>query len=528
MKRIAIAIGIERAGHLIRLPAAVLGAKAFHGWASKQGYESILITDEVAPVTLNLLFRTVSEALEAEPERLLIFFSGHGTATATGDVWLLSDWNMNGNEAVDLRLTFNHARRHPVGQIAILADACRSVLPEAAFIGGGTIFPFATREPENQPQWDQFLATRLGHIAQEYRPANQEHFGMFTKLLMAALMCEELEATERREGSERVVTSPALGSWLNLRLPFETGKLPGGLTQYPDVLASWRPLDNVYATWPSELEVLENRGPNAGQRDASGATLVTGRKTGGERVRRSPTLTDRTPTIYRRLLNVRAEIPNVEHDRIEDLSAKPHVYGAVKGYVERSHAVLNGSGTQGVAAVQLPNRSWLLCNVYPNLITRLFYQDDGNVALCHYSADGQLTSRLSWSTYCTLIAKAWNGDRLSGEEVAEILKVFAYVPPEDPALTAILGYHFDRLNRASELDWLANDTTAPDSRLINSLSLESQKRVPFLTPNWGLIQHSTDVLLLARLSKLREGLVPSLWTTLKPEYETSLQNLIDG
>jgi hypothetical protein len=124
-----------------------------------------LLVDDDGPVTLAQVYAAVEEAIDTEPERLLIFFAGHGSASALGDAWLLSDWERDPNQVINVNLSLNHAKRHPIRQIGMFSDACRSPVSEAAYLIGGTIFPSAGRDPDELPEIDLFHATRLGQIA---------------------------------------------------------------------------------------------------------------------------------------------------------------------------------------------------------------------------------------------------------------------------------------------------------------------------------------------------------------------------
>ena len=166
-KFVAVAIGIKRAGGLSELPGAVNGAKQIHNWVERQGYESHLVTDATGEVTLARVKSLIKGIVDkGEAERLLIYFAGHGIQpVANSAYWLLSRWDEDSDEAVNVNLSFANAKRTGIVQIAVFADACRSSVPEAATVGGGSIFPKPPSAAGRLPQWDHFLASRLGEVA---------------------------------------------------------------------------------------------------------------------------------------------------------------------------------------------------------------------------------------------------------------------------------------------------------------------------------------------------------------------------
>lgn len=253
--RVAVSIGIEKSGSLHELPGALKGAQDFAAWAKACGFYRVLsVTDEKDPsngvrsaVTLDRIKKVMDEAVALEPDRLLLYYAGHGTATGVTDLWLLSNFEDDGNEAVNVSLSLLHAAGLPIPQIAVFADACRSVVPDVAQIGGGSIVRRSRVRPANGPFVDRFLSTRLGDIAQEVRAADRtQSFGVFSRLLMRALNGEQAELIEVQPPARRVVTSHKLALWLRDIVPLESGKLPGGIVQYPEALPGWFPPDNTY------------------------------------------------------------------------------------------------------------------------------------------------------------------------------------------------------------------------------------------------------------------------------------------
>ncbi len=142
MKRAAVCIGVNRAGKMTQLQAAVKGAKDFESWAKRQGCSTKLLVDEKnVSVTLNSIFQAVSEFVDAGTyDALIIYFSGHGILTAPGtEYWLLSQSPQNPNEAVNLLRSVEDARNSGIPHIVFISDACRSSVkgPPLSGVTGG-------------------------------------------------------------------------------------------------------------------------------------------------------------------------------------------------------------------------------------------------------------------------------------------------------------------------------------------------------------------------------------------------------
>jgi len=295
----ALAIGVQQADKLVALPGAVNGAREFADWAKAHDYRVTLITDERKPVTVNQLCSAIKRILRSDPERLVIYFAGHGTQPTTNTAyWLLSHWQSDPNEAVNVNLSFYHAKRLPIGQIAFLADACRSAVANAELVGGASIFPTPEHPAVQSPQWDHFLAARLGESAQEVSTTKAAAaYGVFTRCLMNALRGQAKAAIEVRPGKKpgRVVSSQALATYLERNVPLESGLLPGGRVQTPDVTSGWRPDKNYYVaiddsdgdTGPQRPPIVEGSGLPTGGPRSPGSLPQSGSGTGRTPRRRS-------------------------------------------------------------------------------------------------------------------------------------------------------------------------------------------------------------------------------------------------
>src|SRR5690242_6146514 len=108
-RRAAISIGVNRPGTMLPLKAAAAGAQEFDNWARDQGCDSALITDSDNRVTLNSIFTCVRKFVDKRIyDQLIVYFSGHGILLSPGaEIWLLSDAPQNGNEAINLRRSYD-------------------------------------------------------------------------------------------------------------------------------------------------------------------------------------------------------------------------------------------------------------------------------------------------------------------------------------------------------------------------------------------------------------------------------------
>jgi len=246
-KYVALAIGLARAGSLPELPGAVNGAKEFHDWASLHDYETHLITDESGEVTTHKLKAKIKAIIDdGKTERLVIYFAGHGIQPSVNTTyWLLSGWEADSDEAVNVNLSLSNAKRSGVSQIAVFADACRSTVPDGASVGGSSIFPKAAAAVGKLPQWDEFLASRLGESAQEVSARDpMEAYGIFTRCVIRALTGGAEKAIIKRPYG--VVTSDSLANYLEEVVPLESGKIPGAVVQFPEVNPGWRSPNDIY------------------------------------------------------------------------------------------------------------------------------------------------------------------------------------------------------------------------------------------------------------------------------------------
>jgi Caspase domain len=169
-RKLAIAIGVAGSVPPNFLTGAINGARAFQKWASQQGYETTLVTDSQAPVTMQMLRERMEALLTASPKpifRIIVYFAGHGLIRELEEgLWLLSDWR-NELRAVAVEVLKRRLSMYGPRQVCIISDACRSLpanvlqadLVPDAVLGAGP------RPANSSVAIDKFIATQDGQEA---------------------------------------------------------------------------------------------------------------------------------------------------------------------------------------------------------------------------------------------------------------------------------------------------------------------------------------------------------------------------
>ena len=215
---VSLAIGVASARPLPYLSGAINGARAFHEWASKVGYDSTLLTDEDEDVTLPRLRQTLDAILapaNGPIHRMLLYFAGHGLIReAEEGLWLLSDWYRE-QRAVLVELLKRRLYKHDIQQIAIFSDSCRSLPPDITaadltpdgVLGQGPL-------PLRQLPTDKFAAAQDGTATFMVPGATpEEDRCLFTGVLIEGLWGKNPKAFSKLLKDK--VTSRSLGAYLN-------------------------------------------------------------------------------------------------------------------------------------------------------------------------------------------------------------------------------------------------------------------------------------------------------------------------
>lgn len=191
MKRAAILIGVDKTGDLPRLKDAARGARLMETWAQAQGLQTVVLTDETGPVTVDAIKRAVRKLVDAANiDQLLVYFAGHGVNLQRQEHWLLTDAPDDTQAAVNVATSAALAATCGIPHVVLMSDACRTA-PEgirAQSLRGSEIFP--NREEDMRPV-DQFFACQLGKPSHEVRdPAvtAAEFQALYTHELVPALL----------------------------------------------------------------------------------------------------------------------------------------------------------------------------------------------------------------------------------------------------------------------------------------------------------------------------------------------------
>jgi hypothetical protein len=242
-ERAAICIGVNHAGSMTPLQAAVEGARQFVRWAEAQGCHTVLIDDDSnRRVSVSEIFDAVEDLVDAAIyEQLIIYFSGHGILTAPGaEFWLLSRAPQNPNEAVNVSRSVVDARNAGIPHVVFVSDACRSSVsgPPLSGITGSIIFPSRHIVPK-QGEVDIYYATRPGDPAYEVpeAEATAKYRGIFTGSLLKVVESPSLAMVEQLPGYNRIViTSRKLKDYLEAAVPAEAADIDVRLRQAPQIV----------------------------------------------------------------------------------------------------------------------------------------------------------------------------------------------------------------------------------------------------------------------------------------------------
>lgn len=243
-KRAVICVGVNRAGTMTPLDAAVKGARDVEAWAMAQECATVVLVDDDpnAKVSLNDIFDAVKQVVDSNTyDQLIIYFSGHGILTAPStEYWLLSRAPDNPNEAVNLYRSIENARNSGIPHVVFVSDACRSnVAPPLNAVTGGVIFSILPVPPQRS-EVDVYYATYPGDPAYEVpeAEATQRFRGIFTDCLLRVLKSPPHDMVESLSNSGpplTVVTSRKLKPYLESTVPVDAASVDIQLRQKPEI-----------------------------------------------------------------------------------------------------------------------------------------------------------------------------------------------------------------------------------------------------------------------------------------------------
>ena len=584
-KYVAVAIGVARAGSLPELPGAVNGAKEFHNWADKQGYETYLVTDESEEVTVQKLKAQIKKIIdEGEAERLVIYFAGHGIQPSINtQYWLLSRWEADSDEAVNCSLSFSNAQRSGISQIAVFADACRASAPDAASVGGSSIFPKSVASAVTFSQWDHFLASRLGGSAQEVSaPDSAKAYGIFTRCLMLALSGAAEEAITDRP--PRVVTSETLADYLEKAVPLESGETVGANVQAPEVSAAWRSPRDIY---------LELTAPVAGEQPRIWDRLKKPHYQGLKTVSKPrPDFSDiedfSKPRASEEFRAQKSQFSKqaleavAKAERRNERAAKENeaLFAASQGQLETGHGLtligseavavtvqrgqqanlfrqnstanIRGHGEKPLSIlIELHNGNWIAGCILPEFVGTIVVKDSLAASVNYapardgrfpYESFGNIAPMLN--RWTALMHQGRFGDYKELEQIADQFHKYRHI---NPSLGIIAAYAYERRGDLSEIDKVASYfaqarqpvpfdvallSTKPVRRTKRGLTVEldaGRRAVagsfPLMTQGWSFLDREDDFV-PSVLFEVRAGLLPALWTTFRGKEGRKLSELL--
>jgi len=245
MNTVCLAIGVGDAPPLDYLRGAVNGAHAIADWASKQGYRTKLLSDEVNPVELSDVGHSLTSLLAGGADRLLLYFAGHGLSSgAADDLWLLSRWDQE-RKGVSVAALRDRLLRYGISQLILMADACRTLVDANTrdVIGDPVLQrgPFAEMLPQGDLWFAASPARAAWMIPGPTAPA--ESRCIFSGLLMEALAGVHQEAFDGATPSGPI-TSFSLANFIEAAVPPLAARY--GAILVPNITTSIRPPLNIY------------------------------------------------------------------------------------------------------------------------------------------------------------------------------------------------------------------------------------------------------------------------------------------
>jgi hypothetical protein len=562
-KNVCIVIAVaEPDKPLDPLPGAVPSAKQFATWASGQGYQVELVTDEnQTPVTCERLGAAFHNALGGGGQnRILVAFMGHGLIRGQSEeYWLLTDWRRKATEAVNHLKLRSRLETYRPKQIGIISDACRSLPTESAkWVEGNGVVD--VMDYIDQPvQVAQLSGTRSAQPSFQTPLGAEEQYCFFSQVLTNALRGEPHNVVEVDDQGRRVVVNDRLYEVVERELPRLASRYQR--RQIPQLDGSWRsrPSDvwSVLPDAPVEPRPIVGPGPDV-------ANDLAFRSAWDEK-NRDEVARDRTERFRKQL---RGEVRASHFETgcglsivgapVREVIAPP---GFKVGCDEKNPAWFHLSAARpaGSVAVQLKDGRWLAGAVYDGMIGTFTVTEDGAAAF--------------------VLRPVWDNTDLAEEAVAraatnavtnhfELAALLRREKHADPVLGALAAYAYARAGAIEDIrrtcsfyaergqplpfdaallarvpltadgPWLIADIPAVaerkphnDTEAKYGFTYEATPggRVPvaggfpWLRQGWALLEDRRE---FRELATFTEGLRPSVFTTLNPRRGRELAELI--
>jgi Caspase domain len=546
VSRALVAIGVSRAPPLDNLGGALTDAEELAQWARDNKYEHVHLFTDRKPgsvVRANDIFTDCKKLLdERDLEHLVIFFAGHGYSPLPGhEVWLLSGWAGDANEAINASGSLLVAKGFARPRIAFMADACRTTADEFLGTTGLVILPKPLQRSGNS-QVDEFYATAFGDVSQQYKPAQRlKSYGIFSRELLTAL--KGAAATDR--DADRLVTSRSLEDYLTDAVPKACAKIPDAAIQYPDTHPKWQKPNDVYAELHGPPSLA--RGPTAGEPPPAV------RRNREERDRRIRKEAERYQAAEGRESFETATGATILGAEVTRVVGSP---GGTEHFLENDAWQIRVFGISGnemprqpaSLMVQVNNARWpgywMSIPVFPGLIATALVDENGfsslnyrvtrslrtmELALVSRELESMLAEASAMFRFGLLPAR----DRL--RQIVDRLRDGKFENPALAIVAAHICYRLGELEQIFDMEKFEigrGPYTPYDFLLLTGRKKPARVRrtvgyFPLLSPAWGLLPVA-EVEVDQRLQSVMRGLAPSLWTFANPDAGAVLAEIVEA
>lgn len=571
MSQSALVIGVNQTGGLPPLSGAVSGAEDFSDWAKAQDMSVTLITDAKGQeIRVSDLQDAIDQIISPRNcKKLIVYFSGHGFLLGPNlELWLLPKAPQRSQEAVNVRLSMDHARYSGIDHVIFVSDACRSGGPthQHRTVSGTAIFPPpATYEFDGKV--DSFYATRPGDVALEYKTENDavSNFkGLFTECLISALngKAPQIVTKASSNSQERwLVLSENLESHLETTVPIEAANISIKLSQTPIVISESR-LPQYFG---------ELRNPSQSVRSGAG---------GGGNIPPQPGLRRIVTAAQGDVLSMHSdnaltaqdasgdeEMTFVDQvDRIVSATGRDHfetetgftVYGEVSGVTiakgwraqpfEEDGAIQIRVDPASLDAacsilIEFEQQFGTVLAVKPGFIGTVLVEDGKVISVNYTPSSGSplynneykpLADRIERRRAFAATAMRHGMFELDEEEASDAGRYLRMLKKLDPTLGIYASYAYQKAGRLkairSVVDYMADDGLVPYDVLLLARQEEPWPLFapfcPMLRQGWALLElHPPS---LQRLAGYRTELLPSLWTVFTAEGSARIREGLES
>src|SRR5262245_53237901 len=127
--KLFIGIAVRDARGLQPLPGVWTSVANMAAWAEESGYDTVVVTDEKEAVTVERVATAVNAKLQANLERIILYFAGHGFSVPPDQYLILSAGPDNPRERVTRNGFRDMLATWAPRQISAIVDACRVMRP---------------------------------------------------------------------------------------------------------------------------------------------------------------------------------------------------------------------------------------------------------------------------------------------------------------------------------------------------------------------------------------------------------------